>query len=71
MTVLPNPTNQVLHIKTSDEIQNLSVIDILGNVKMVKTIKNGQLDVGSLETGIYFVRVQTSHGVATKQFIKQ
>jgi len=57
--VFPNPTNNVIYIQLSNEIEFINVVlyNFLGNV-VIKTNKN-YIDVSNLNTGIYILRIIT------------
>ena len=70
-TVFPNPSTGVLNVKTKGVINEIRILDLLGKTKRFKSISDNQIDISNLETGIYFIQVQTNEGLVTKQFIKQ
>jgi uncharacterized delta-60 repeat protein len=73
-TVYPNPANNLLNIdkKENIAISSLSIFNILG--QQVMTIPNAQststIDVSSLKTGNYFLKINSSKGVSNTKFIK-
>ena len=76
ISVYPNPANNKLQVAVSSEqITNVSIYDLLGNemsaghVEVVET--SAQLDVSSLNNGVYFVEVKTIEGIYTKKIIVQ
>lgn len=59
--IYPNPVNSILHFNLNNN-SNISIIDILGKVVLQKSILGFHnvtvaLDVSSLPTGIYFIRI--------------
>jgi hypothetical protein len=66
----PNPTNTELHLEGIG-IADIAVYNILGSEIMV--IKDAsekvRLDVSSLQTGTYFVKVTSIQGTITKKFV--
>jgi thiol-disulfide isomerase/thioredoxin len=74
--VYPNPATNNINVDLSNieaTPERISVIDLIGNEIIVantqKELKS--LDVSSIPTGLYFVKVSTDKGILTKQFIKQ
>ena len=66
----PNPTQDVLNIKSDKEILNVQIIDMQG--KLVKTVfAINQLDIRALPKGVYVVRVETSEGIFTEKVRKE
>ena len=70
--VYPNPVNSVLSIDTNNsfDIEKISVSDVNGRV--VKSQMGGSLEVNlsDLNTGIYFVNIQTNQGSVIKKITK-
>lgn len=70
----PNPTNNVLNIKSENAIEQFSIIDMSG--RTIKTInsnntKQTSIDVADLTSGIYFVQVFSNGVPQVQKFIKQ
>jgi len=74
--VYPNPTSGQLKITTSDyQISDMRLFDITGRqMSVVGQSEIGQseiaIDLSHLESGIYFLRIQTENGAVTKKIIK-
>lgn len=70
LQIYPNPTSEVLNIKTNEKIKTASVYDASG--RLMNTQFNGKaVDVRSLQTGNYIISVETSKGKSSEKFIKQ
>lgn len=74
-TVYPNPTNNMLNVRTSEPIQQLVVCDMSGRVMEVVNNCEGdivRLNVANYATGIYFVKaIFRNNQVQTLKFVKQ
>ena len=68
--IYPNPTTEFLNIKTQSTDYNLSIYNSLGQRMSVSSIEN-RIDVSKLSNGIYFIKIETETGSATKKFLKQ
>lgn len=74
-TLYPNPTNGVLNITTKQaiELQSISIYNVLE--QMVVSVPNAKgisnVDVSSLSTGNYFIKVVSDKGISNAKFIKQ
>ena len=74
-TIYPNPTNGILNItsKQDIELQSISIYNVLG--QMVASIPNAKgvnsIDVSSLSTGNYFIKIVSDKGTSNAKFIKQ
>ncbi|MBZ0327010.1 MAG: choice-of-anchor B family protein [Altibacter sp.] len=75
IAVFPNPTNHIVNIYSPHAIiKNVEVYDVRGRriVEILNSDENKyQLDLSSLETAIYFVKVDTDAGSITKKVIKE
>ena len=75
ISLYPNPTEGKLHIiAPQTTINTLTVMDINGHI--VSTQRNVAastfvLDMTTMSSAIYFVKVETLHGVSTKRVIKK
>lgn len=69
--LFPNPANEVIHINSQEEIISVEVLNSLGKVILRKNSNdhNFVLNSNNLDSGIYFVRIQTPKGNGTKKLI--
>jgi hypothetical protein len=69
--VYPNPANNVLNITSSEIIDNVEVLDIVGRVIISKTLNSSNyiLDVSGLNNNVYFINYSISGVVKTKKVI--
>ncbi|MBO6184659.1 MAG: T9SS type A sorting domain-containing protein [Chryseobacterium sp.] len=70
LSIYPNPTSDILNIKTDSKINSVSVVDITGKKINVK-LENDKVDVKSLPAGIYLINVETKDGISIEKFIKK
>ena len=68
----PNPASELLTISLNNDA-NYSLMNLNGQVfkKGKITHKENTIDVSNLSSGIFFLKVKTDEGVATKKLIKQ
>lgn len=70
--VYPNPTNGILNIRADENIQNISLFDVLGKQIMNLDSEISAIDLGTLKTGIYILKVSFDSGIYTvKRIVKQ
>ena len=73
--IYPNPVNDKIYIETEVEVEEVVVYTITGVVAGHQSMVNGQqstvIDVTSLNSGIYFVKVVTSEGEIVKRIVKK
>ena len=76
ISLYPNPANDIINVQcTMNNVQvtALEVFDVYGKlINTVNVVENPtQINVSNLSAGMYFVRVTTEEGVATKSFVKR
>ncbi|WP_299336034.1 T9SS type A sorting domain-containing protein [uncultured Psychroserpens sp.] len=73
LKLYPNPIkpNQELHFDGIDknDIENIEVLDIVGNIKLRLKPTSNTLNVRNLTSGIYFVKFYTSKGIEQKKIV--
>ena len=68
--VYPNPANASIHIVVgNDQFTEIKIIDVLGKGVLYSTQPN--IEVKSLQNGVYFLEVKTIEGILTKKIIVQ
>jgi hypothetical protein len=72
-TVSPNPMTNELNINSQNLIKTVIITNVSGQIVENRTINSNQvrLDVSGLQSGLYFVRVQTDKGYDVKRVIKK
>ena len=74
-TLYPNPANEVLNISSKDaiEVKSISIYNTLGQLVLVVTNaeKVSKIDVSSLTTGNYFIKINSDKGTSNARFIKE
>lgn len=69
----PNPVRNILTISAENEISYIAISDASGRIVLVKnriSRQKTEIDLSSLEDGIYFVRVETQTGIALQKIVK-
>lgn len=69
----PNPTKNILNIssKNQTEIQSVEIYNIVGQVVVAIPNSTKAIDVSSLKTGTYFIKVNTEKGSTTTKLMKE
>lgn len=72
-TFYPNPVKDVLNLSNSLNISKVQVINLLGQEILVKTMNatQGQIDLSSLASGTYLVKVISEDQIKTIKVIKE
>ena len=68
VSIYPNPTTEFININSSDEIIAVAVYSAAG--QLLISDQGNRIDVSELNTGIYFVQINSTKGVETVQFLK-
>jgi uncharacterized repeat protein (TIGR02543 family) len=69
LQVYPNPARDVLNIVSSELIQEIRLINMLGQMIHTSTVEsaNVQLNVSGFDRGIYFIQIRTDKGFTTER----
>ncbi len=72
-SIYPNPANNELNVQALTQISNIEIINLLGqSMGMYQVNANStQLDISSLNTGTYFLRVTIDNASKVYKFIKR
>lgn len=66
--VYPNPTSGIITIE-GDDIERVEIYDLMGQ-QVALYDQNKQINLTSMASGIYMLRVTTSDGIVVKQIVK-
>ena len=74
LRIYPNPVLDRLYIETQTQTLTIEIYDVFGKVQNLKNSETQKLrnsiDVSSLKSGIYFVKINTEIGNIVKRIIK-
>ncbi len=74
-SIYPNPTKDFINLPTFDEAAVIIISDISGKMvyqgEVMQSQAKGTIDISSLNTGLYIVRVQTGRKVLTSKLVKE
>ena len=72
--IYPNPVNDKLVIATNVEVESVVVYDVYGRQQINKSTRQQDeitIDVTGLNSGIYFIKINTTEGEIVKRIVKQ
>jgi len=73
-TLYPNPVKDILNIRSKENISitSISIYNAMGQITMVVTDldKVSAIDVSTLPTGTYFIKINSDRGTSNTKFIK-
>lgn len=69
-TIYPNPSDigYVNILTASNDIKDVTIYDLLGK-QVINQTTNSQINISSLQTGVYVIKVEQNNKVATKRLI--
>jgi Leucine-rich repeat (LRR) protein len=74
-TLYPNPVQSILNISSKEtiEVKSISIYNTLGQLVLVipNAEKVSKIDVSSLTTGNYFIKINSDKGTSNARFIKE
>ena len=73
INIYPNPVKNYLNIipYINQTISSIKIYDVQGKMVLNENGNVNQLDVSSLASGLFFVKVKTSKGIFTQKIIKE
>ncbi len=71
MSVFPNPASERLNVGCSYKIQSYAILNSLGQELISEKANANTLNINlaGLKSGVYFIKIHTSKGTATKRFV--
>lgn len=72
VNMYPNPSNNIVNINSIENIDSVTVMNVLGQIVMTKEVNsnNFALDVSELKTGQYFLNLSSNNSRVVKKLIK-
>lgn len=72
ISIYPNPTSDFLYIKSDIEVKEIQISDLNGRIINNLENQDNKINLASLQTGIYFVKISDVNGkILTKKIIKR
>lgn len=68
--VYPNPVSNALNIETDGKVNDIILYDVLGK-EVMRTKKTNDIDVSSLNNGIYILKLITEKGIGEYKIVKE
>ena len=68
--VYPNPVKDVLKIISTNSILSITILNINGSKVYEEIISDNKVDLSTLNSGIYFVKIKSDHDSVIKKLIK-
>jgi hypothetical protein len=72
ITAYPNPAQDMVHIENKDnKPMTISVHTLTGEIVLATLMTNDKLDISTLSTGIYMLRVKIGEQEASLRLLKK
>jgi subtilisin-like proprotein convertase family protein len=70
--VYPNPSRDIINVQAIKHIQALAIYDLSGQLILQQPVNalNATIDIKSLQTGLYLIRIQCEGGIIIKKINK-
>ncbi len=70
VTIYPNPSNDIISLKSDLTIDEIEIFDLFGK-KIKKEKYNDQIDIQNLSSGLYLLKFYSDNKFGVKKFIKE
>ncbi len=71
ISIYPNPAKNVLTINSNVIIESFNIFSSNGKLVKDKYLQNNKVDLSDLNSGIYFVKIESRNKTVTKKIIKK
>ncbi len=69
VSVFPNPAEDIIHIRSNNNIISISITDITGKIILQQNKRTNSVDISKLEKGIYFIIIYEKENQITEKII--
>lgn len=70
LSIYPNPVQDILHIKSGEEIIKAEIYDATGRIMNAKSVKSNAVNVSELAKGSYIIKLFSKDKTMVQKFIK-
>lgn len=70
ITLYPNPVRDILRMKSTGTIDEITIFDLNSNIVLKTTNADNGINMTALPNGIYVVKITTESGIKTEQIVK-
>jgi hypothetical protein len=70
ISIYPNPSEEIINLITNEKINSYKIFDLQGKLIQEDTLQNNQLNIKSLENGMYLLQLFLEKNIVTKKIIK-
>lgn len=69
ITIYPNPARENIHVNTQESFDQIDILDVHGN-SVISTDSN-EIDIRTLDSGVYIIEVISGNNITKATFVKQ
>jgi len=70
INIYPNPANNIINFSNIDNIVYIKIIDLTGKIIIEDSSGNNKINLSELNSGIYFIKINTNNGIYSSKIIK-
>ena len=70
INIFPNPANAILNVKSASPIESGKIYNAQGQIIQLIQRNRSQIDIASLEGGIYFLEIEVNKARQVLKFFK-
>ena len=71
LIVYPNPVKDILNVYSENNIKSITIMNVNGAKVFEGTIVDQKLDLSTLTSGIYIIKIETEKGINYKKIVKK
>lgn len=73
LKIYPNPVNDKLFIEAQETISNIEIYNLTGAMVVSQECNSDkvEMEVGELQSGVYFIRMTSANATETRRFVKE
>lgn len=71
ITIYPNPVQNILIIDGLEQVANVTIYDMYGNMMFTESMVEDKINVANFPAGVYVAVVESATGMKTMKFVKR
>ena len=69
--IFPNPTSNMLYVSNMSGANLISIFDLNGKLVIKEKLSEEQINVSSLQKGIYIIKIENKNNIFSHKFVKE
>ncbi len=71
VSVYPNPVKDILHFNTQEPVTKITIYDVAGRIVSSNAVLENKVDLSTLKTGNYILKIYTEKGIVNTKLVKE